>query len=152
MIDSYRIRPIEILLIEDNHVDIRMTQEAFREYHISNHLSVVTDGEAAMDFIYQRGEHENAPRPDLILLDLNLPRKDGKEILNEVKADRNLRSIPIVVLTTSELDKDIQRSYCGNANAFLTKPIEFDDFVRMMKTIGDFWLTYGKLPSSGEGC
>ncbi len=83
---------------------------------------------------------------------MNLPRKDGKEILNGVKADRNLRSIPIVVLTTSEFYKDIQRSYCHNANAFLTKPIEFDDFVSIMKTIGDFWLTYGKLPNSGEAC
>ncbi len=152
MIEPTHIRPIEIHLIEDNPVDIRMTQEAFKDYHIGNRVSVVTDGEAAMDFVYRRGEHENAPRPDLILLDLNLPRKDGKEILDEVKADRTLRSIPIVVLTTSELDKDIQRSYCHNANAFLTKPIEFDDFVSMMKTIGDFWLTYGKLPDTSEAC
>ena len=141
-----RIKPIEILLIEDNPVDIRMTQEAFKDYRVANTLHAITDGEAAMDFIYQRGTYKDAPRPDLILLDLNLPKKDGREILDEVKADDKVRSIPIVVLTTSALDEDMMASYCKNANAFVTKPIEFDDFVTMMKTIGDFWLTFVKLP------
>ncbi|MGZ4847136.1 MAG: response regulator, partial [Halobacteriota archaeon] len=109
-------------------------------------LHVVSDGEAAMDFIHQRGEYADAPRPDLILLDLNLPKKDGREILNEVKADNKLRAIPVIILTTSALDKDIMGSYCHNANAFITKPIEFDDFVTMMRSIGDFWLTFVKLP------
>ncbi|MGZ4903627.1 MAG: response regulator [Halobacteriota archaeon] len=140
------IQPVEILLVEDNPVDIRMTQEAFKDYRVANNLHVVSDGEAAMDFIHQRGEYADAPRPDLILLDLNLPKKDGREILNEVKADNKLRAIPVIILTTSALDKDIMGSYCHNANAFITKPIEFDDFVTMMRSIGDFWLTFVKLP------
>ncbi len=148
MIEPTFSRPVEILLIEDNPVDIRMTQEAFRDYRVANNLHSVTDGEAGMDFIYQRGQYKDAPRPDLILLDLNLPKKGGREILEEVKADDHLRSIPIVILTTSELDEDIMGSYCHQANAFITKPIDFDDFVTMMRTIGDFWLTFVKLPSS----
>ncbi len=140
------VRAVEILLVEDNPVDVRMTQEAFKDYRVANNLHVVTDGEAAMDFIYQRGEYTDAPHPDLILLDLNLPKKDGREILEEIKADDNLRAIPVIILTTSALDKDIMGSYCHNANAFITKPIEFDDFVTMMRSIGDFWLTFVKLP------
>ncbi len=146
MLEPTRIKPVEILLIEDNPVDIRMTQEAFRDYKVANNLHAVTDGELGMDFLYHRGEYKDAPRPDLILLDLNLPKKNGREILDEVKADDNLRSIPIVILTTSELDEDIMGSYCHQANAFITKPIDFDDFVTMMRTIGDFWLTFVKLP------
>jgi two-component system, chemotaxis family, response regulator Rcp1 len=138
--------PIEILLVEDNPVDIRMTQEAFKDYHVYNKLNVVTDGEAAMDFVYHRGEFKDAPRPDLIILDLNLPKKDGREILAEIKTDDRLRGIPVIVLTTSAVDKDIVGSYCHNANAFVTKPIELEDFVKMMQTIGDFWLTFVKLP------
>ncbi len=139
-------KPVEILLIEDNPVDIRMTREAFKDYKVANNLHSVTDGESGMDFLYRRGKYKDAPRPDLILLDLNLPKKDGRSILEEVKADDNLRSIPVVILTTSELDEDMMGSYCHNANAFITKPIEFDDFVKMMRTIGDFWLTFVKLP------
>ncbi len=146
MIDANPLKPVEILLVEDNPVDIRMTQEAFRDYKVANNLHAVTDGELGMDFLYHRGEYKDAPRPDLILLDLNLPKKNGREILDEVKADDNLRSIPIVILTTSELDEDIMGSYCHQANAFITKPIDFDDFVTMMRTIGDFWLTFVKLP------
>ncbi len=146
MLEPTRIKPVEILLIEDNPVDIRMTQEAFRDYKVANNLHAVTDGESGMDFLYRRGEYKDAPRPDLILLDLNLPKKNGREILDDVKADDNLRSIPIVILTTSELDEDIMGSYCHQANAFITKPIDFDDFVTMMRTIGDFWLTFVKLP------
>ena len=140
-------KPIEILLIEDNPVDIRMTQEAFKDYRVANTLNVVTDGEAAMDFLYQRGEYRDSLRPDLIILDLNLPKKDGREILADIKADDRLRGIPVIVLTTSAVDKDIIGAYCHNANAFVTKPIEFDDFVTMMRTIGDFWLTFVKLPT-----
>ncbi len=140
------IKPVEILLVEDNPVDVRMTQEAFKDYRVANNVHVVTDGEAAMDFIYQRGAYTDAPRPDLVLLDLNLPKKDGRQILEEIKADNNLRAIPVIILTTSALDKDIMGSYCHNANAFITKPIELDDFVTMMRSIGDFWLTFVKLP------
>ncbi|MGZ4908817.1 MAG: response regulator [Halobacteriota archaeon] len=105
-----------------------MTQEAFKKYRVANNLHIITDGEAGMDYIYQRGKYTNSPRPDIILLDLNLPKKHGSKILNEVKADPKLRSIPVVILTTSDLDEDIMGSYCHNANAFITKPIEFDDF------------------------
>ena len=147
MIETTRVKPVEILLIEDNPVDIRMTQEAFKDYRVANNLHSVTDGEAGMDFIYQRGKYKDAPRPDLILLDLNLPKKDGRAILDEVKANPKLRAIPIVVLTTSELDEDMMGSYCRNANAFITKPIDFDDFVTMMRSIGDFWLTFVRLPT-----
>ncbi len=139
-------RPVEILLVEDKPVDVRMTQEAFKDYAVANNLHVTTDGEAALDFIYQRGTYKDAPRPDLILLDLNLPKRDGREILDEVKADDNLRAIPIIVLTSSDIEKDIMGSYCRHANAFVTKPNELDDFVAMMKTIADFWLTFVKLP------
>lgn len=148
MTEAIYAKPVEILLIEDNPVDIRMTQEAFKDFRIANNFHVLTDGQAGMDFLCQRGEYANAPRPDLILLDLNLPKKHGREILNEVKADADLRSIPVVVVTTSDLDEDVLGAYCHNANAYITKPIEFDDFVTMMKTIGDFWLTFVKLPSS----
>ncbi len=146
MIDPTHNKPAEILLIEDNPVDIRMTQEAFKDFRVANNLHVVMDGEAGLDFIYKRGDYKDAPRPDLILLDLNLPKKNGREILEEVKANDKLRAIPIIVLTTSELDKDIMGSYCHQANAFITKPIDFDDFVTMMRTTGDFWLTFVKLP------
>ncbi len=139
-------KPVEIHLIEDNPVDVRMTREAFKDYKVANNLHSVTDGEAGMDFIYRRGKYADAPRPDLILLDLNLPKKDGRAILEEIKADDDLRSIPVVILTTSELDEDMMGAYCHNANAFITKPIEFDDFVTMMRTIGDFWLTFVRLP------
>jgi len=148
-INVVQIKPVEILLIEDNPVDVRMTKEALKDFRVANNLHTVTDGEKGLDFIYQRGAYKDAPRPDLILLDLNLPKKDGREILEEVKADEKLRAIPIVILTTSSLDEDILASYSKNANAFITKPIEFEDFVSMMKTIGDFWLTFVKLPQSG---
>jgi len=143
-------KPVEILLVEDSPVDIRMTQEAFKEQRVANNLHVVTDGELAMDFVYQRGQYAAALRPDIILLDLNLPKKDGREVLDEIKTDDKLRSIPVVVLTTSELDVDVISSYCKNANAFLNKPIEFNDFLTMMRTIGDFWLSFVKLPEAPD--
>ncbi|MGZ4904804.1 MAG: response regulator [Halobacteriota archaeon] len=141
------IKPIEILLIEDNPVDIRMTREAFTRYRVANNLHVVTDGAAAMDFIYQRGEYRDALRPDLILLDLNIPKKRGAEILKEVKADPELRLIPIVILATSDYYEDVVQSYRDYANAFINKPIDFDDFIAVITGIGDFWLTFVKLPS-----
>lgn len=143
-------KPIEILLVEDSPVDIRMTQEAFKDHRVANNLHVVTDGEIAMDFVYQRGQYADALRPDIILLDLNLPKKDGREVLDEIKTDDKLRAIPVVVLTTSELDIDVISSYCKNANAFLNKPIEFNDFLGMMRTIGDFWLSFVKLPNAPD--
>ncbi len=146
MIEAMDSKPVDILLIEDNPVDVRMTKEAFKEFHIANVLHVVTDGEAGMDYLFQRGEYTDAPRPDLVLLDLNLPKKHGSKILDETKADPDLRSIPEVIVTTSDLDDDVLRSYCHNANAYITKPIEFDDFVTMMQTIGEFWLAFVKLP------
>ncbi len=148
MIEAMDAKPVEILVIEDNPVDIRMTQEAFKDYHVANNLRAVTDGQAGMDYLCRRGEYADAPRPDLILLDLNLPKKHGREVLNEIKADPDLRSIPVVIVTTSDLDEDVMGAYCHNANAYITKPIEFDDFFTMMQTIGDFWLTFVKLPSS----
>ncbi|MDD1720841.1 MAG: response regulator [Euryarchaeota archaeon] len=145
MNETIEAKPIEILLVENNPVDIRMTKEAFKDFRVATNLHVVTDGDAAMDFIYQRGEYTDAP-PDLILLDLGLPKKRGGEILKEVKADPQLRSIPIVVIATSDLDEDVVTSYCHNANAFITKPVDFDAFIAMMRSIGDFWLTFVTLP------
>ncbi len=143
------IKPIEILLVEDSPVDIRMTQEAFKAYRVANNLHVVTDGNAAMDFIYQRGEYTDALRPDLILLDLNIPKKRGGEILKEVKADPELRSIPIVILATSDRYEDVMQSYRDYANAFIKKPIDLVDFLAVITGIGDFWLTFVKLPGEG---
>ncbi|MGZ4849345.1 MAG: response regulator [Halobacteriota archaeon] len=149
MTEITQVKPIEILLIEDSPVDIRMTQEAFKRYRVANNLHVVTDGNAAMDFIYQRGEYKDALRPELILLDLNIPKKRGSEILKEVKADSELRSIPIVILATSDRYEDVMQSYRDYANAFITKPIDFDEFIAVITGIGEFWLTFVKLPSEG---
>jgi CheY-like chemotaxis protein len=139
-------RPVEILLVEDNPGDVRLTREAFKEAKISNALHVACDGAEALDFLYRRNSHANAPRPDLILLDLNLPKKDGREVLAEVKADTELRRIPIVVLTTSKAEEDIVRSYDLHANCYITKPVDFDQFVEVVKSIEGFWLTVVKLP------
>ncbi|MGZ4944552.1 MAG: response regulator [Halobacteriota archaeon] len=152
MTEIIDVKPIEILLIEDNPVDIRMTKEAFKDCRVANNLHVATDGEAAMDFIYRRGEYADAPRPDLILLDLSLPTKRGNEILKEVNADLKLRSIPVVILATSDLDEDVMNSYCDYANAFITKPTDFDDFIAMVRSIGEFWLTFVKLPREHTSC
>jgi CheY-like chemotaxis protein len=138
--------PIEILLIEDNPADVRLTQEAFREARIHNNLHVVQDGVSAMAFIHQTAPHQHAPRPDLILLDLNLPKKDGREVLKEIKSDSNLRQIPVVILTTSEDEKDVLRSYDLHANAYLVKPIDVVKFVKMIHSLENFWLSIVKLP------
>jgi CheY-like chemotaxis protein len=138
--------PIEILLVEDDPGDVLMTQEALAESKVANNLHVVSDGEAAMDFLHRRGEHEGAPRPGLVLLDLNLPRMDGREVLAEIKGDEALRRIPVVVLTTSEAEEDILRSYDLHANAYVTKPVEFEQFVYVVRQIDDFYISIVRLP------
>ena len=138
--------PIEILLIEDNPADIRLTQEAFREARLQNTLHVVQDGVSAMAFIRQTAPFQQAPRPDLILLDLNLPKKDGREVLKEIKSDPHIRTIPVVVLTTSDDEADVLRSYDLHANAYLVKPIDILQFIKMIQSLEDFWLSVVKLP------
>ncbi|MGZ4903624.1 MAG: response regulator [Halobacteriota archaeon] len=142
------IKPLEILLVEDNPVDIKMTQEAFKEGKLLSNLNVVTNGVAAIEFLRRKGRYKEAARPDLILLDLNLPQKDGREILKEVKSDDALRTIPVVVLTTSDDIDDVKNAYADMANCYITKPIEFDEFIAVIERIGDFWLSFVKLPST----
>lgn len=137
---------IDVLLVEDDPGDALMTQEAFEHHKIRNTLHVVKDGVEALEFLRREGPYENAPRPGLILLDLNLPRKDGREVLSEIKADAELRSIPVVVLTTSEAEEDILRSYSLYANAYVTKPVDFDRFIEVVRQIDDFFVTVVKLP------
>ena len=140
-------RAIEILLVEDNPGDARLTREAFADASVSNNLSVVGDGEQAMAFLRRQGNYSGAPRPDLILLDLNLPRKSGREVLEDVKSDPDLLSIPIVVMTTSEAEGDILNSYYHHANAYVTKPVDLDRFIDVVSKIEGFWLTVAKLPA-----
>jgi CheY-like chemotaxis protein len=139
--------PIEILLIEDSPGDVRLTREAFKDAKVHINLHVASDGAEAMDFLHREGKHANAPRPDLILLDLNLPKKDGREVLEEIKVSPTLKSIPVVVLTTSASDADILRSYKLHANCYITKPVGLDGFLEVVKSIDNFWLTVVKLPS-----
>ena len=140
-------RPIDILMVEDNPGDIRLTLEALKENKMNNALHVAKDGVQAMAFLRQEGEYADAPRPDLILLDLNLPRKDGREVLAEIKADPSLMRIPVVILTTSQAEEDILRSYNLHANCFVTKPVDLDQFIRVVQSIEQFWLTIVKLPA-----
>ena len=142
-----RMTPFEILLVEDNPGDVLLTKEAFREGRLAHHLSVVGDGEEAMRFLLRTGVYENAPRPALILLDLNLPRKDGREVLAEIKEHPALHHIPVIVLTTSEAEADVWNAYKLHANCYLTKPIQMDDFFRKIRLVEDFWLTVVRLPS-----
>jgi CheY-like chemotaxis protein len=137
---------IEILLVEDNPGDARLALEALKEARVRNHLSIVEDGEAALEFLRREGRYTDAHRPDLILLDLNLPRKSGREVLEEIKADPDLHRIPVVVLTTSQAEEDIARAYDLNANCYITKPVDLDQFFNVIKTIEDFWLTVVRLP------
>jgi CheY-like chemotaxis protein len=141
-------RPIDILLIEDSPGDVRLTQEILAEGKVENNLHVVSDGVEALMFLRRQGAFEQAVRPDIILLDLNLPRKDGREVLAEIKTDEDLKRIPVVVLTTSETEQDILRSYDLHANCYITKPVELDQFIRVVQTIESFWLTTVKLPSA----
>lgn len=139
-------RPVEILLVEDNPGDVRLTQENFKESKIRNNMCVVNDGVEALAFLRREGRYGDALRPDVILLDLNLPRKDGREVLREIKADPELRRIPVVILTISSADEDIIRSYDLHANCYITKPIDLEQFGKVVKSISDFWLTMVKLP------
>jgi two-component system, chemotaxis family, response regulator Rcp1 len=139
-------KALEILLVEDNPADVRLTREAFREGKILNNLAVVKDGVEAMEFVRREGAYADAPRPDLILLDLNLPRKDGREVLREIKNDSNLRRIPVVVLTTSSAEMDIVKSYDLHANSYVVKPVDLDQFIGVIKSIDNFWLTAVTLP------
>jgi chemotaxis family two-component system response regulator Rcp1 len=139
-------RVVEILLVEDNEGDVRLTREALKEGRIRNRLSVVGDGEQALAFLRREGTYAEAPRPDLILLDLNLPRLDGREVLAEIKNDANLKSIPVVVLTSSRTEQDLLRAYDLHANCFITKPVEFEQFIDVVRSIEDFWLTIVVLP------
>ena len=140
---------VDVLLVEDDPGDVVLIKEAFEFNKVHNALHVVSDGVQALDFLYRRNGHEGAPRPDLVLLDLNLPRKDGREVLEEVKADKDLRTIPIVVLTTSEAEEDILRSYDLHANAYVTKPVDFERFIEVVRLIDDFFVTVVKLPTRG---
>lgn len=138
---------IDILLVEDNEGDARLAKEALRDSKIRNTLHHVSDGEEAMEFLCQKGRHPNAPRPDLILLDLNLPRMDGRTVLEKVKTDEHLKRIPVVILTTSSDEQDIIRSYNLHANCYITKPIDLTQFLKVVQSIEDFWLTIVKLPN-----
>ncbi len=139
--------PVEILLVEDNPGDVRLAEEALKETHVNSRLSVVCDGVEAMQFLRREGRFASAARPDLILLDLNLPRKDGREVLIEIKADAALRRIPVVVLTTSQAPEDVAHSYDSHANCYITKPVDFEQFIQIVKSIERFWLTTVRLPS-----
>lgn len=142
-----RSKLVEILLVEDNPGDVRLTIEALKEAKVLNHLSVAGDGVEAVDFLRRRTPYENAPRPDLILLDLNLPRKDGREVLMEIKQDPHLRRIPVVVLTTSQAEQDIARSYDLHANCYISKPVDLDQFMEVIRSVEGFWLKIVKLPT-----
>jgi CheY-like chemotaxis protein len=139
--------PINVLLVEDDPGDTLMIREAFEHNKLRNRMSCVTDGVQALEFLRREGEHADAPRPDLILLDLNLPRKDGREVLAEVKADDDLRSIPVVVLTTSKAEEDVLRSYDLHANAYVTKPVDFERFIDVVRQIDNFFVTVVTLPN-----
>jgi CheY-like chemotaxis protein len=150
MSDHLSPQPIEVLLVEDDPGDVLMTREAFADYRIANRLNVVTNGEDAIAYMRKQGEFADVPTPDLVLLDLNLPRRDGREVLREIKADPVLRRVPVVVLTTSEAEEDVLASYERHANAFVSKPVDFDRFVKAVRAIDDFFITVVRLPRRGE--
>jgi CheY-like chemotaxis protein len=142
-------RPVEILLVEDNLGDIRLTREALKEGKVRNNLHVSVDGVEALKFLKREGDYQDAPRPDLILLDLNMPRMDGRELLERIKRDDDLKRIPVVIMTTSEAEEDIVKSYNLHANCYITKPVGLDQFIQVVKMIEDFWVTIVKLPPNG---
>ena len=146
MADDAQARTVDVLLVEDDPGDVLMTREAFEHHKIRNQLHVVNDGEQAMQFLRRTGEYASAPRPGLILLDLNLPRRDGLEVLAELKGDPDLRTIPVVVLTTSEAEEDIARSYALHANAYVSKPVDFERFMDVIRQIDNFFVTVVELP------
>jgi len=143
-------RPVEILLVEDNPGDVRLTAEALQDGKVWNRLSVAPDGVEALAFLRRKGTHVAAPRPDVILLDLNLPKKDGREVLAEIKSDTDLRRIPVVILTTSKAEEDIVKTYDLHANCYITKPVDLEQFLSVVKAIEDFWLCVVKLPAAAE--
>ena len=143
-------RPIELLLVEDNPGDVDLTIEALKDAKVYNSLHVAVDGVEAMAFLRREEKYADSPTPDLILLDLNMPRKDGREVLAEIKADPHLRRIPVVILTTSEAEQDILKTYDLHANCYITKPVDLDQFIKVVQTIKDFWLTIVKLPRNDK--
>ncbi len=143
--------PVEILLVEDNPGDERLTREALREGKVYHNLHWVKDGVQAMEFLRRQGKYANVPRPDIVLLDLNLPKKDGREVLEEIKTDEDLKRIPVVVLTTSKAEEDVLRTYNLHANCYVTKPVDLEKFIVVVKSIDVFWLTVVTLPPNGHG-
>jgi two-component system response regulator len=141
------LHPIEILLVEDNPGDSRLAKEALKESKLKNNLYVAEDGVEAMNFLYKKGKYSKMPRPDLVILDLNLPKKDGREVLAEIKNDDNLKRIPVVILTISKAEEDILKTYNLHANCYVTKPLDLDQFMKVVRSIEDFWLTIVKLPN-----
>ncbi len=139
-------RPVQILIVEDNPADARLVREVMRDSKILNEIHWVPDGVEALDFLYQRGKHAKAPRPNLIFLDLNMPRKDGRAVLTEVKADEVLRRIPVVVMTSSQAEEDVARAYDAHANCYVRKPIDFQQFHQVVKTLENFWFSTVELP------
>lgn len=144
------VQPIEILLVEDNPADVRLTTEALKEEKVYNNLHVVTDGVEAMAFLRREGKYAKAVRPDLILLDLNLPKKDGREVLKEIKNDDSLKIIPVVILTVSRSEEDIFKSYNLHANCYISKPVDLSQFIKVIRSVQEFWLTIVKLPPNDK--
>jgi chemotaxis family two-component system response regulator Rcp1 len=140
-------KPIEILMVEDNPGDVRLTIEALKETKLNNNLRIAKNGVEALAYLHQEGDYADAPRPDLILLDLNLPKKDGREVLREIKADKDLGRIPVVILTTSQAEEDILKTYDLHANCYISKPVDLEQFTRVVQSIEFFWLTIVKLPA-----
>jgi two-component system, chemotaxis family, response regulator Rcp1 len=147
---SAEAKPVDILLVEDNPGDVRLTQEALKEAKLVVNLHVVNDGVEAMAFMRREGQYASKPRPDIVLLDLNLPKKDGREVLAEIKSDPDLKRTPVVIVTTSKAEEDIVKTYDLHANCFVTKPLDLDQFVIMVQSIEHFWLTIVKLPTDGR--
>jgi chemotaxis family two-component system response regulator Rcp1 len=143
-------RPVEILLVEDNPGDVRLMVEALKDAKVNNNLHVASNGEAAMEFLRREGNHAEALTPDLVMLDLNLPKKDGREVLAEIKEDPDLKHIPVVVITTSAAEEDILKSYKLHANCYITKPVNFEQFIKVVHSIEEFWLTVVKLPGKNK--
>lgn len=142
--------PADILLVEDNPGDVRLTQEAFKDGQICNTLHVTTDGVDALDFLHQRGDYTDAPQPDIVLLDLNLPRKDGDEVLDEIRDDPDLKCLPVIILTSSGAQEDVVKSYELQANAYLTKPVDPEEFIEVIQSLQSFWLSVVQLPSRDQ--
>ena len=147
MVERMASAPVEILLVEDNPADVRLTQEALKEGKVYNNLHWAKDGVEALDFLHHQGRFAGAPRPDIILLDLNLPKKDGREVLQDIKNDEKLKRIPVVILTTSKAEEDVLKSYNLHANCYVTKPVDLEQFIVVVKSIDMFWLTVVTLPN-----